>query len=113
MKLDKVVIGESMYKISLKNIDIHREYEGGDTSNKFVVAFQTGKGHNDTLLQRMVLGRHLRKENAAWQKYDEYKSIMNFNEQNFIGWPPSRRRPTPTYENHMLHVISPNRNDRT
>lgn len=95
MKLDKVVIGESMYKISLKNIDVHREYEGGDTSNKFVVAFQTGKGHNDALLQRMVLGRHLRKENAAWQKYDEYKSIMNFNEQNFIGWPPSRRRPTP------------------
>ena len=37
MKLDKVVIGESMYKISLKNIDIHREYEYGDTSNKFVI----------------------------------------------------------------------------
>ena len=84
-----------MYKISLKNIDVHREYEHGDTSNKFVVAFQTGKGHNDALLQRMVLGRHLRKENAAWQKYDEHKSIMNFNEQNFIGWPSSRRRPTP------------------
>jgi len=55
MKLDKVVIGESMYKISLKNIDIHREYEGGDTSNKFVVAFQTGKGHNDALLQEWYL----------------------------------------------------------
>ena len=76
-----------MYKISLKNIDVHREYEHGDTSNKFVVAFQTGKGHNDALLQRMVLGRHLREENAAWQKYDEFKSKMHFNEQNFIGWP--------------------------
>ena len=72
-----------MYKISLKNIDVHREYEHGDTTNKFVVAFQTGKGHNDALLQRMVLGRHLREENAAWQKYDEHESVMNFNEQNF------------------------------
>ena len=25
--------------------------------------FQTGKGHNDGLLQRFILGRHLRKEN--------------------------------------------------
>ena len=79
------------YKVSLKNIEIHREYDNQD----YAVAFQTGKGHNDALLQKMILGRHLREENAAWQKYDEHKSVMNFNEQNFIGWPGSRRRPTP------------------
>ena len=47
--------GESMYKISLKNIDVHREYEHGDTTNKFVVAFQTGKGHNDAYYKEWYL----------------------------------------------------------
>ena len=82
-----------MYKISLKNIDVHREYVGGDTTNKFVVAFQTGKGHNDALLQRMILGRHLRKENALYCIYDENRSKINFVIPE--GWPPSRRIPTP------------------
>ena len=79
------------YKVSLKNIEIHREYANQD----YAVAFQSGKGHNDMILQKMVLGRHLRKENAAWVKYDEFKSKIVYNEDNFIGWPHFRRRPTP------------------
>ena len=80
------------YKVSLKNIEIHREYDNGS----YQVAFQTGKGHNDMILQKMIMGRHKRGENAAWIKYDGSKSKMVFNEDNFIGWPASRRRPTPS-----------------
>ena len=59
----------------------------------FALAFQTGKGHNDALLQRMILGRHLRKENALYCEYDEHKSTINFVKPE--GWPASRRIPTP------------------
>ena len=79
------------YKVSLKNIDIHREYEYGS----YHVAFQTGKGLTDRILQQMVIGRHKREGNAAWAKYDVNKSKIVYNEDNFIGWPASRRRPTP------------------
>ena len=59
----------------------------------YALAFQTGKGHNDAILQRFILGRHLRKENALFCIYDEQKSTINFVKPE--GWPPSRRIPTP------------------
>ena len=50
-----------------------------DKPNDYALAFQTGKGHNDgSLLQRFILGRHLRKENALYCIYDETKSIINY-----------------------------------
>ena len=41
----------------------------------------------------MILGRHLRKENALYCIYDENRSTINFVKPE--GWPPSRRIPTP------------------
>ena len=64
-----------------------------DKPTDYALAFQTGKGHNDALLQRMILGRHLRKENALYCIYDEHRSTINFKKPE--GWPPSRRIPTP------------------
>ena len=57
------------------------------------LAFQTGKGQNDALLQRFVLGRHIRKKNAIYCLYDEAKSKIDFKRPE--DWPPSRRVPTP------------------
>jgi len=57
------------------------------------LAFQTGKGQNDALLQRFVLGRHIRKKNAIYCSYDEAKSKIDFKRPE--GWPPSKRVPTP------------------
>jgi hypothetical protein len=71
----------------------------------YALAFQTGKGHNDALLQRFILGKHLRKENAMYCIYDENRSTINFKKPE--GWPPSRRIPTPPdahlYWPHLEH----------
>ena len=72
--------------------DVGSEQVFGKPKN-FALAFQTGKGHNDALLQRMILGRQLRKENALYCIYDEHRSTINFVKPE--GWPPSRRIPTP------------------
>ena len=90
MKLGKDYIGKNMQPPKLK--DVGSEQVFGKPKN-FALAFQTGKGHNDALLQRMILGRQLRKENALYCIYDEYKSTINFVKPE--GWPPSRRIPTP------------------
>ena len=74
----------------LNTVDKPREF---GKPNDYALAFQTGKGHNDALLQRMILGRHLRKENALYCIYDEHRSTINFKKPE--GWPPSRRIPTP------------------
>ena len=74
----------------LKHVDKPRLF---GKPEDYTLAFQTGKGHNDALLQRMILGRHLRKENALYCIYDEAKSTINFVKPE--GWPPSRRIPTP------------------
>ena len=61
----------------------------------YILAFQSGKGLNDQLLQRMILGRHLRKENALYCIYDEEKSDINFKDFG-KDWPEDRRKPTPS-----------------
>ena len=61
----------------------------------YILAFQSGKGLNDQLLQKMILGRHLRKENALYCVYDEKKSIINFKDFG-SEWPERRRKPTPS-----------------
>ena len=96
MKLDKVVIGESMSEPhknsrSLKHINKPRLF---NKPVDYALAFQTGKGHNDALLQRFILGRHLREENAMFCLFDEYKSIINYKDFG-PDWPSSRRKPTP------------------
>ena len=48
-----------MQQPKLKNVDKPRVF---GKPNDYAFAFQTGKGHNDALLQRMILGRQLRKE---------------------------------------------------
>ena len=96
MRLDKVVIGESMSEPhknsrSLKHINKPRLF---NKPVDYALAFQTGKGHNDALLQRFILGRHLREENAMFCLFDEYKSIINYKDFG-PDWPSSRRKPTP------------------
>ena len=96
MKLDKVVIGESMSEPhknsrSLKHINKPRLF---NKPVDYALAFQTGKGHNDALLQRFILGRHLREENAMFCLFDEYKTIINYKDFG-PDWPSSRRKPTP------------------
>ena len=90
MKLGKGYFGKSMQPPKLKDVGKEQVF---DKPKDYALAFQTGKGHNDALLQRMILGRQLRKENALYCKYDEYKSTINFVKPE--GWPPSRRIPTP------------------
>ena len=90
MKLEKDITGKSMQPPKLKNVGNIRTFGKEDD---YALAFQTGKGHNDALLQRMILGRHLRKENALYCIYDEQKSTINFNKP--ADWPASRRIPTP------------------
>ena len=90
MKLDKGYYGENMQPPKLKDVGTEQVY---GKPRDFALAFQTGKGHNDALLQRMILGRHLRKENALYCIYDEHRSTINFVKPE--GWPPSRRIPTP------------------
>ena len=79
-----------------------------DKPTDYALAFQTGKGHNDQLLQRMVLGRHLRKENALFVIFDESKSKINYPDFG-PGWPASRRKPTPP-DAHLYwqHLEDPN-----
>ena len=60
MKLGKDYIGKNMSEPKLKDVGLNQTF--GKPVN-YTLAFQTGKGHNDALLQRMILGRHLRKEN--------------------------------------------------
>ena len=79
-----------MQQPKLKNVDKPRVF---GKPNDYAFAFQTGKGHNDALLQRMILGRHLRKENALYCIYDENRSKINFVIPE--GWTTSRRIPTP------------------
>lgn len=102
MKLGKDYIGKNMQPPKLK--DVGSEQVFGKPEN-FALAFQTGKGHNDALLQRMILGRQLRKENALYCEYDEHRSTINFVKPE--GWPPSRRIPTPPdahlYWPHLEH----------
>ena len=76
---------------SLKSVNKPRVF---GKSNDYALAFQTGKGHNDALLQRFILGRHLRKENALYCIYDESKSVINYKDFG-KDWPSSRRKPTP------------------
>ena len=61
---------------SLKSVNKPRVF---NKPTDYALAFQTGKGHNDALLQRMILGRHLRKENALYCIYDEQRSTIKFN----------------------------------
>ena len=70
MKLDKGYYGENMQPPKIKNVGLEQVY---GKPVDFALAFQTGKGHNDALLQRMILGRHLRKENALYCIYDEHR----------------------------------------
>ena len=72
---------------SLKSVNKPRVF---GKPNDYALAFQTGKGHNDALLQRFILGRHLRKENALFCIYDEFKSIINYKDFG-KDWPSSRR----------------------
>ena len=83
---------ESQSSAKLKNVDKPRVFGKGED---YALAFQSGKGLNDQLLQRMILGRHLRKENALWCIYDEEKSDINFKDFG-KDWPQSRRKPTPS-----------------
>ena len=76
---------------SLKSVNKPRVF---GKPNDYALAFQTGKGHNDALLQRFILGRHLRKENALYCIYDESKSVINYKDFG-KDWPSSRRKPTP------------------
>ena len=76
--------------------------------NDYALAFQTGKGHNDALLQRFILGRHLRKENALYCIYDETKSKIDYKDFG-KDWPPSRRKPTPPdAQLYWQHLEDPN-----
>ena len=59
----------------LNNVDQPRVF---GKEEDYILALQSGKGLNDQLLQRMILGRHLRKENALYCIYDEEKSDINF-----------------------------------
>ena len=63
MKLGKGYFGKSMQPPKLKDVGMEQVY---GKPKDFALAFQTGKGHNDALLQRMILGRQLRKENALY-----------------------------------------------
>ena len=69
---------------SLKSVNKARVF---GKPNDYALAFQTGKGHNDALLQRFILGRHLRKENALYCIYDETKSIIDYKDFG-KDWPP-------------------------
>ena len=73
-------------------------------------AFQSGKGLNDQLLQKMILGRHLRKENALYCVYDEEKSAINYKDFG-KDWPSDRRKPTPSDAKlYWEHLEDPNWN---
>ena len=63
--------------------------------SKYAIAFQTGKGLNDRVLQNMVTGRKLRKENALFSYYDKKTSIINLPYPEPIT-PEQKRRPLPS-----------------
>ena len=56
---------------SLKSVHKPRVF---DKPRDYALAFQTGKGHNDALLQRFILGRHLREENSRLKRKDAKKA---------------------------------------
>ncbi len=76
---------------SLKSVHKPRVF---DKPRDYALAFQTGKGHNDALLQRFILGRHLREENALFCIFDGFKSVINYRDFG-ADWPSARRKPTP------------------
>ena len=63
--------------------------------SKYAIAFQTGKGLNDRVLQNMVTGRKLRKENALFSYYDKKTSIINLPYPEPLT-PEQKRRPLPS-----------------
>ena len=56
MKLEKDITGKNMQPPKLTAVGTLSTF---GKENDSALAFQTGKGHNDALLQRMILGRHL------------------------------------------------------
>jgi len=67
----------------------------GKDMSKYAIAFQTGKGLNDRVLQNMVTGRKLRKENALFSYYDKKTSIINLPYPEPLT-PEQKRRPLPS-----------------
>ena len=75
MKLRKDYIGKNMQPPKLNEVGNKRVF---GKEKDYALAFQTGKGHNDALLQRFILGKHLRKENAMYCIYDEVREVSLF-----------------------------------
>ena len=61
-----------------KMVHFGKNLKDKDMSKYDYGLFQTGKGLNDRVLQNMVTGRKLRKENALFSYYDKKTSIINF-----------------------------------